>query len=770
MDDSGKTQSDEKKYLYLLHEQRLSNMMTSLYLAIIGANENAVLLQREDPWDIDPERFRGTELTRHGMSQICEWLELLKLFTKNEEIYNEQFLEPIRLMSKLVQSYRDMSKRSTELEGWVFSRSKPAADVFSNEKRVTLSMVVPKIQTVMAIKVSESVANGIAGGYFVFGGCQPVGLVNRIHQVELQNRLSQKILSLSEFDFLFTPFEYIKKLNSSIEMENFCEVESIQSEIRHHMGFPFVSFAKVLQVTPPMIILKENDGENVLKLLISDHFYKNMGRYDPSVFEGKHVRFFGVQWYDSHSKNAVKFEMPELFFIEEEKDPKRLKFESAAGLVRLHGKIPVSEIENILDGKIESDGCIEINDGMASFRYSGSYDKIVANFLEAMSKIRQYREKLKLNAIQVSEDQVIDKKKMSAIGLASLIKHHRILYDILLDYLNQFDHIGEYSIDSAISSLNSWSEGIIKRKINFMKYLGIFEDDKTVRITKGGFKIATLVTEKDLDARFSSISRGIISIKDIEREGIPPSILLDYLRKGKARGYLPVTLNGLKTEMFWTRGGTVDESRETLISEYTDSRNEILNVMRSVSFPITPQGIVERMNSNGNSIGRFAVNLFLEEAEKTQRIRRSGDSWEYTTEARILDMFQSFPQETFDIKTIFEKISIGTIHEKEVLRILDDFKKAKVVSTINGRWTCNVNMVQKTNNALGIKIRRYIMSILDKNKKTDVERLKSYVEGALAKGNIYGSSSERRNAIRAELEKMKNEGIIDMSEFIVSKN
>jgi hypothetical protein len=189
-----------------------------------------------------------------------------------------------------------------------------------------------------------------------------------------------------------------------------------------------------------------------------------------------------------------------------------------------------------------------------------------------------------------------------------------------------------------------------------------------------------------------------------------------------------------------------------------------------VSFPITPQGIAERMNSEGNHIGRFAVNLFLEEAEKTQRIRRSGDSWEYTLEARILDMFQAFPQETFDMKFIFDKIGVGTIHEKEVLRILDNFQKAKVISYINGRWTCNVNMVQKTNDALSTKVRKYIMSILDKNKKTDVERLKSYVEGALAKGNIYSSGSERRNAIKIELEKMKNEGIIDMSEFIISKN
>jgi len=257
-------------------------------------------------------------------------------------------------------------------------------------------------------------------------------------------------------------------------MENFCEIESVQSEIKHHMGFPFVSFAKVLSVSPPQVILKGFGEEKVLKILVSDHFYKNSEREDPKKFEGRYVRFFGVQWYNARSKNAIKFEMAELFLMQEENDKERLKFENVAGMIRLRGKMSQLEVENMLGKEMNQDDCIEIKDGIARFRYSSSHDKICADFIDAMSKIRQLREKLKLNSIQVTEDQVIDKKKMSVLGLASLVKHHKILYDILLDYLFQFDRNGEYSIDAAVSSLDSWPEGIIKKKISFLKYLGIF--------------------------------------------------------------------------------------------------------------------------------------------------------------------------------------------------------------------------------------------------------------------------------------------------------
>ncbi len=680
--------------------------MTSMYLAVIGANENAVLLQREDPWSIDPDRFRGTFLTKDGMEDLCEWLERLKIFTKSDEIYNEQFLEPVRLVAKMMDSFRNMNKRTTDLEGWVFAKSKPSDDSFSAEKKVIVSAIFPELQSAMTVKVSESIANKINSNYFIFGECQPVGLVNRIHQVHTNNRQSLKKVNLSEFDFLFVAFEDIKKLGASIEMENFCEIESIQSDVKHHMGFPFVSSAKVLQVAGPQVVLKGNGEEKTVKMQMSNHYIKNAEMQDPKKLEGKNVRFLGVQWYKARSKNAVNLEVPEIFLMQEEENEDMLKLEDVVGSIRLRGSINQSEAEKMLEKEIPQDSSIEILESRARFRYSGSYDRVCAEFIQTMSKIRSFREKFKTVAPQLTEEQIIDEKKTNTQNMASLIKHYKELYDILLNYQMQDDANGAYNVDSAFLELSPLPEGIIKKKISFLKYLGIFEREKEIKITAKGFKVLAIAAGKDLDAKFSSVSRGVIDLNKIQNEGIPPSLLLEHLRNGKVSGYLPVEIDKKKTEMFWTRGGKVNESEEKLVLDYSEKMNLILEVMRSVSHPTTSQGISENIKKKGHNIGNFAVNLLLNEIEKSSRIKKNDGSWEYTIEGRLLDLFMSYPDEIFDLDRIFEKIMIGTIHKKDVLRRLQDMVNANVVYPIKDKWTLRKNIEEKTERITEKKVQR----------------------------------------------------------------
>jgi hypothetical protein len=768
MTDSENT-SSEKNSLYLLHEKRLSDIMTSMYLAVIGANENAILLQKNDPWDIDPNRFKGSTLTRNGMRDLCEWLERLKIFAKDEETYRTQFLEPVRLIAKMTERYRNMDRRSTELEGWIFSKSKPKADMYSNEKKVLVSAVIPKLQTVMSVSVSESDAKRISSKYFVFGGCQPIGLVNRIHLVQSDNRQTQKKALLSEFDFLFTSYDDIKKIGRSIEMENFCEVESVQSEIKHHMGFPFVSFAKVLTVRQPQVVLKGIEGGKVESFQMSDHFYANSDMEDPKRFEGKNVRFFGVQWYSPRSKKAANLEKPELFLMQEEEDKERLRFEDLAGRIRLRCKMAKSEAEEILGKKIDTDDCIEIREDNARFRYSGSYDEVSSNFIQTMSKIRNLRENLKIVSSQVTEEQVIDEKKMNTENLVSLIKHFKELYDILLDYQMQFDSVGEYNLESAVSSLHHLPEGVIKRKISFLKYLGIFEQEKEVRITNKGFQILSLSAEEDLDRKFTSVSRGMIEIDRIKNEGIPPSVLLEHLRKGNVKGYCPVKLGNRKTEMYWTLGGKVGDVGEKIISKYDKLLDRVLEIMCSVSYPMTTQGISERTQKSDDVIGNFVVKLLLEETEKTGKIQRSGDSWQYTLEGRLRDLFRLHPDNTFDMNLIFSKISVGTMHEQKVISVLQKLRKEKVVSTVNGRWTSNTNMNGKVTMIANQKIREYVLKILEKKNMVDENRVRGLVEGALSKGTLFKNGMERKTVIAQEIANMINDGTITLQDGMFSK-
>ena len=388
--------------------------------------------------------------------------------------------------------------------------------------------------------------------------------------------------------------------------------------------------------------------------------------------------------------------MPEIFLMQEESDTDRLRFEDLIGAIRLRGKMSKSEAEKILYKEIPAEDSIEVKDDVVRFRYSGSYDRVCAEFLHTMSLIRTFREKFKTVASQLTEEYVIDEKKSNIQNMASLIKHYRELYDILLNYQMQNDINGTYSIDYAFSKLAPLPEGIIKKKISFLKYLGIFEKEKETKITEKGFKILAIASGKDLDTKFSSVSRGIIDLNEIQNEGIPPSLLLEHLRGGKVRGYLPVMINKKKTELFWTLEGKVTDSQEKLTSAYSEKMNLILEIMRSVSHPTTTRGISEKMREKGFDIGNFTVNLLLNEIEKSSRIKKSDESWEYTIEGRLLDLFMSYPDEMFDLDKIFEKIVIGTIYKKDVLRRLQDLTNANVISLINDKWTLKKNIEEKT--------------------------------------------------------------------------
>ncbi len=194
----------------------------------------------------------------------------------------------------------------------------------------------------------------------------------------------------------------------------------------------------------------------------------------------------------------------------------------------------------------------------------------------------------------------------------------------------------------------------------------------------------------------------------IKNEDIPPSLLLAYLRDGRVSGYLPVKLGNQTTEMFWTLGGKVTDIEE-MNSNYSERMSLILGEMNSVNHPLTPQAISEKITEKGYEMGSFTVNLLLNEIEKTSRVRKSGDSWEYTIQGRLLDLFMSHPDEMFDLDDLFKKISLGKIHEGKlitprVLRYLRDFQNAHVILQIKDKWTLMKNIDEKIESVTERKI------------------------------------------------------------------
>ena len=119
--------SQNKELSWLLSEKNLSDTMTAFYTAIIKADENSKLLLTEDPWEINPSQFGGNQETREKMSRFCEFLELIQIITKDEEIYKDQFLKPFQMIARELMETRsgNNQNKSSDLDGWIFSKSRP---------------------------------------------------------------------------------------------------------------------------------------------------------------------------------------------------------------------------------------------------------------------------------------------------------------------------------------------------------------------------------------------------------------------------------------------------------------------------------------------------------------------------------------------------------------------------------------------------------------------------------------------------------------------
>ena len=185
----------------ILSEHNVSNMMTDFY--------GAVILAHADPWDVSYNQYGGNSETKEKMQKFCEYLELVKLIAKDEDIYKEQFLTPVNLTAQFLKDIRNRkSQRSIDMKGWIFSTSKPTQiSQYDISKKVTVSAVFPQLQTIMSISVPEDSTDKKILQYNEFKNCQPIPLVNRIHQTKSIIKIQQnKTVQLSEFNFLFTSF------------------------------------------------------------------------------------------------------------------------------------------------------------------------------------------------------------------------------------------------------------------------------------------------------------------------------------------------------------------------------------------------------------------------------------------------------------------------------------------------------------------------------------------------------------------------------------
>ena len=703
----------------LLSEHNISNMMNAFYLAIIGSIPNTELLLTKDPWEISQIQFTGKPDCFRGMIQFCEFLEFVKMISKDEGVYNEQFLKPVELAtSYLKNKIRNMdNQRSSDLDGWIFARSKPSkTNKHAKEREVTVSAVFPQLQTVMSASIPENITTKNTSHYHQFKKCQPIPLVNRIHQTGKNASIQEnKTVLLSEFNFLFTSFSDIKLLGTSIEMENFCETDSKQSEVKKHLGFPFVSFGKVMPSTRgAKIQIKSITDESNQTFSVSEHY--NFKENDPDELREKYVRFFGITWYDANYDDDVDLEKSEIFLMQEEKDLERLRFENMLGHIRLRSNVSKSEAEKDLGQEIKSDDdCIEIDNNMVKFRYSVTDEYIPKEFVKTMLEIRELREKYKQNSPRVSKEQLIDPEKLAKRNNKGIVKTVRILFEMLFTLQNKMDTKATVNKLILFSIFKSQvrDEELIKKRYRWLKFLEMIEEDEiNIRLTDLG-KEALLYCCKDSFSQLCK-SKKVIKLEDIEKYNVPTSIFRKYIKNTSE--FHPLKLNdGMETEVVWIKEGN-SEPHEEIINDLVKKREKILEIMGSVWHPVTVEMITKKFEEEGNHLGSFIIHQLLTEIKETKVIRNDGESWEYPINSRMYDLFKKYPNDSFDVTTICDKCIIvkDDYNLPKVKNYLKDFEKSGEIGKINGKWISNVNIEKNREELKKKEIRAIALSILRK--------------------------------------------------------
>ena len=682
--------------LQILNEKELSDTMTGFHNAVnpIG---NCKILQRDSPWDADPEEYFGGRDPRDGMEKVCQYLESLFYSAKDETIFVNQFLKPVQIMAKFREHLSTREKASTDLEGWVFSISKPTkTSPFNKTENVTASIVFPKLRTTMSVSFPKEIIKNTSSSYSEFTKCQPTGLVNRIHPVKgssISN--THKEVLLSQFNFLFTSFNDIQIVGESIEMENFCEVQSQNSEIKQHMGFSFVSFGKVLDVQGSRVTIEAMNKSGIISFTInSRHYYKNSNMISPEKMKGKHVRFFGVAWYNPDTDGKVNLDTPEVFLMQEETDSARLKIEDEIGKIRIRNHITQSKIKEELRGKIESEDCIENKNNSLYFVYPKTGDPICDSFMNSTYQIKSLRDELKMGNPIIRQEQVLSSVKMAMTRMETNLKRSSPLLDVLTDYLWQNDLFGHYDKMLTVEKFAQiYSEKMINKKIWHLKFLRIFDPNnkKYEKITANGkASLEKILHEK--------LSKNLTLMQDIVRLDngvIPPSILLEYLRNSEL--FLPLVLNeGRSTETIWVKKNTKPVSAE-LQNEYNGNINSILEVMSNVSYSVTSQLISEEILQKENKkMSVFVIETTLKEREEqTSSVLQDGDSWKYPIHSRLMDLFFAFPEKKFNLLDILSELHIPKSYRDKTIGYLSEFEESNMITQLKG----NLELEEKIEHA-----------------------------------------------------------------------
>jgi len=733
MDDTG----TKPRTLPLLNERTIRNAMKNLHVSMMEAPENAKTFLDCDPAQFAFGMAHGIPSAKKSLVELCEWLDKMKHFSFHGKIFEDQVMQPIKLAVEFVKDLKDHGLHTAKISGFVFSKSMPYVDSIYGVSRVTISMIVPSIQNAVSIRCAEELSKRILlGRFFDFSEVKPMPLANRLHQFHPVIKESDgDSLNLLQCDFLKTCFDDIESLSKSIEMENFTEIASSESDSRHYLGATLVVSGKILSVRTPRVTIQNAVGNNTATLLISTQIYENMSSRSLDMFSGKFVRMLVVCWYDSGQEPDGHPKSLEVFYVEEAASQLEIVTDDVVGFVRLRGKVSKKTVEAQYPGtEVEKISNLLVENNMLKLRSSRPDDPILARFVETNSKIRDLRSAVKSEEIPVVKiADILDPSRVSSEILLRKIKSDVQLQNILLTILKMRDMSGIITTKRDLIQHLHVDEESFRKNIWWLEITGLVsKDHENISLTKEGSEVMFKLSKDNLAEYIAGAKpTGIISIPEMEQKGVIPSLLVKYLREeGDSLGIISYLEKGKRCELFWLDENSKDGEKlmQDIRKKINDLSSNVILIFRNTRYPLTTAKVLDELKKNNIELSYFSANLLLSKLEREKKLQTSGNSWVYDLESRVMDLFSQEPDGIFAVHGIAEKISVPSVEIDKVNSFLNELAAQGTITEIRpGIWTTSENSMGKCKQFLKSHLKNSIFEFLKTSRAAEMSRIKSVV-------------------------------------------
>lgn len=657
----------------VLGEYELRKSLSSIYAAMVRSSKNTDLFLNSDPADVRYEDAAGDHKTKLAMVDSCQWLDDVRL--QCHERAFDAVLGCVRTTARYLKSIRS-AKSTTSLVGWAFQKSGVIRGAYNS--RIAVTMIVPELESCMSMRLDAGVLGEIGRGMYRVGSVTPMMLANRLHPTHATEISPvDSSLDLSSYDFLKVRLVDARSFTESVEMDRYCEVASMQSELAHHLGAPMTIAGILVEVDGIRATIRGFVGDDRIIVVhsASGHEYESLQR-----MRNVPGRFLVVEWYQPGGCGKVNERRPELLYFEK-CSLQELQHDDLIGYVRLRGEADIEEVEHICGTSVPAAACL-VNAGDV-VRYVGRplhADPVINAFSDAVCTIKKiWADYRRDGRLQVTETDMVSGEMAALAAIAARLDNSFGLKSVLSDTLARFDYSGDWpdELDGAENAISAQCARYLIRQ-------GLLETEGgKMLVTDMGRKMLERVLKEEVDLYL--LGRDYVYLPEIT-SSVPRSVIMrclkdssDFCEHKDASG---------KNKLLWIRRGASADAKIVECEQDLDRRRkEILNLLRTVNHQANSKFVCYELRGNVRWTDYTSVGLMMRQLAAAGNLEGSEDGWRYPMHRRIPDIMSSDKDGVWDIARVMTESKMPMVDEADVKLEVKRLETAGlIIALADGKW------------------------------------------------------------------------------------